>query len=175
MSVAADTSPGAAPSQPQPESRTSAKADLVFDTFFGGGVGGSAIALFFLVVDAIGGRVLFTPSVMGTALFTSEAVTATTPVSRELVVFYSVVHFLVFGGVAMAVSHLTRSRPALDQRPLLVAGIVFAVLTAGLLVADVLVLSGAVAAIGLVPVLVANAFTGLAMAAFFRWSHRQVS
>lgn len=184
MSVSADTNqetppsqpePETAPSQPQPEPRASAKVDLVFDTFFGGGIGGSVIALFFLVVDAVAGRALFTPSVMGTALFTGEAVSAATPVSRDLVVLYSIVHFLVFGGVAMTMSWLTRSVPVLRERPLVVAGVVFAVLTAALLAADLLVLNGAIAAIGIAPVLAANAVTGLAMAVFFRWSQSQVS
>lgn len=153
------------------DSTPSTTADLLFDAFFGGGAGGSAIALFLLGIDAIMGRVLFSPSVIGTALFTGEAVSATTPVRLDMVAYYSIVHFAVFGLLATIMSLLIRGMPKLDLHPLVIAVIVFGALTAGIFVADQFVLHGAVAAIGIGPVLGANAVTGLAMAGFFRWSH----
>ena len=148
-------------------------ADLLFDIFFAGGVGGSATALFFLAVDAILGRLLFTPSAIGTALFTGEAVSAATPVRLDMVVYYSVVHFAVFGTVAFAAAELTRWRPDLERRPLAIAGIIFAILTAGMFLANAFVLHGVLSSIGIVPVIAANAVTGVAMAVFFRWSRQQ--
>ena len=55
-------------------------ADFLFDTFYGGAIGGSILALFFLVVDVVGGHALFTPSLLGTALFADAPVTATTEI-----------------------------------------------------------------------------------------------
>jgi hypothetical protein len=170
MSVSID-----APKTPRPTTRPnrarSATADVLFDAFFGGGFGGSAIALFFLLVDPARGEAFFTPSVMGTALFTSEPVSASTPVDLQMIAFYSLVHFLVFGALGASMSLLTRQSPYVDRHPLAIAGAVFAVLTAGLVVADLLVLHGVITAIGIVPILAANAITGLTMAVFFRWSH----
>lgn len=148
-------------------------ADLLFDFFFAGGVGGSAIALFFLAVDGIFGRLLFTPSAIGTALFTGEAVSSATPVRLDMVVYYSVVHFAVFGAMAFAAAELIRWRPELERRPIVLAGIIFAVLTAGMFVANAFVLHGVIGAIGIVPMIAANAVTGVAMAVFFRWSRKQ--
>ncbi|MGD8287680.1 MAG: hypothetical protein PVI31_03520 [Gemmatimonadota bacterium] len=148
-------------------------ADLLFDIFFAGGVGGSATALFFLVVDGVLGRLFFTPSAIGTALFTGEAVSAATPVRLDMVVYFSIVHFALFGTVAFAAAELTRWRPDLERRPLLMAGIIFAVLTAGVFLANAFVLHGVLSAIGIVPVIAANAVTGVAMAVFFRWSRTQ--
>ncbi|HET9947919.1 MAG TPA: hypothetical protein VFQ22_03220, partial [Longimicrobiales bacterium] len=51
----------------QPEGPTLAE-DLAFDAFYGGAIGGSTIALFFLVVDGLQGRPLFTPSLIGHVL-----------------------------------------------------------------------------------------------------------
>lgn len=173
MSAFTDTSPEVQPRRSPTTHNSESVADLLFDIFFAGGVGGSATALFFLLVDGVLGRLLFTPSVMGTALFTGEAVSATTPVRLDMVVYYSIVHFAVFGVFAFATAELTRWRPDLERRPFMMAGVIFAALTAGVFLADALVLHGVVSAIGIVAVLAANAITGVAMAVFFRWSRRQ--
>ena len=55
--------------QPLARQRPSLSADLAYDAFFGGGIGGSAIALFFLLMDIVEGRPLYTPTMMGAALF----------------------------------------------------------------------------------------------------------
>ena len=46
-----------------------APGDLVYDSFFAGAVGGSAVALFFLFTDLLDGQPLFTPSLIGQVLF----------------------------------------------------------------------------------------------------------
>lgn len=172
MPVVTDTSE--AQHQEAPSAHDSRSiADLLFDIFFAGGVGGSALALFFLVVDGVLGRILFTPSAIGTALFTGETVSAATPVRLDMVVYYSVVHFALFGAVAFGAAELIRWRPRLERSPLLIAGIIFAVLTVGMFVANALVLHGAVSAIGVVPMIAANAVTAVAMGVFFRWSRQQ--
>jgi hypothetical protein len=37
-------------------------ADFLYETFYGGAIGGSILALFFLAVDTLAGQPLFTPS-----------------------------------------------------------------------------------------------------------------
>lgn len=71
-----------------------------------GVIGAATIALWFLILDTIDGHPLYTPSVLGTALFRGgegldhpEGL----PVSFEMVLMFTwvhVLHFLVIGGVA---------------------------------------------------------------------------
>jgi hypothetical protein len=69
-------------------------------------IGAATIALWFLILDTIAGRPLYTPSVLGTALFRGGAGLEdpkTLPISLEMVLMFTwvhVLHFLVIGGVA---------------------------------------------------------------------------
>lgn len=166
---------GAATADPATPTRGDAAFDLPFETFFGGGLGGSAVALFFLVLDSLQGQPLYTPSLLGTVLFTDQAATAVTQVQVDMVAFYSLVHFAVFGAAAALISKLRQRATMLQDQPLLIAGLAFAILTLGLLIADAVVMPGVVMAIGIVPILAANAVAGITMAVFFRWAQRQVT
>jgi hypothetical protein len=53
-----------------------------------------------------------------------------------------------------------------------VSAFVFSLLTGCILLADALIMPGVVAVLGLGSVLLGNAVTAVAMAAFIRWSHR---
>ena len=174
MSTLSDTAAATAAPVPSAE-RQGASFDLPFETFFGGGLGGSAVALFFLVLDGLQGQPLYTPSLLGTALFTEQAATTVTQVHVDMVAYYSLIHFAAFGACAASLSWMRARSTILQQRPLLVAGLAFALLTLGLMIADAVLMSGVVAAIGIVPILGANAAAGLTIAAFFRWARRQVT
>jgi hypothetical protein len=71
-----------------------------------GVIGAAAIALWFLIIDLIGGRPFYTPNVLGTALFLHGVgldQPDILPISFEMVVFYTWVHglaFCVLGGLA---------------------------------------------------------------------------
>jgi hypothetical protein len=52
------------------------------------------------------------------------------------------------------------------------AAMVFAVLSAAILIADWLFMPGVVGTLGYGQVILANALTGLALATFMKWSHR---
>src|SRR5215475_3410193 len=71
-----------------------------------GVLGAATIAVWFLIVDTISGRPLYTPTVLGTALFRGGAGLdhpETLPVSFEMVLLFTWVHGMVFaalGGVA---------------------------------------------------------------------------
>ena len=74
-----------------------------------GALGATTIALWFLVVDVFDGRPLFTPSILGTALFQGRAAVAVpehVPVSFEMVVVFTWVHVLVFMLIGLAASLL---------------------------------------------------------------------
>ena len=82
-------------------------------------VGGGTLALWFLVLDTLGGRPLYTPTVLGTALFRGTAgvdVPGTLPISGEFVILFTFVHLLVFffiGWIASRLLVLARANPNL--------------------------------------------------------------
>jgi len=69
-------------------------------------LGAATVALWFLIVDTLNGRPLYTPTVLGTALFNGGAGldhAAALPISYEMVLRFTWVHALVFaavGGIA---------------------------------------------------------------------------
>ncbi len=102
-----------APSQ----SITSAESDSpVLDTsrlyqegFAAGTVGALTVAVWFLILDLIQGHPLFTPTLLGTALFKGMGVLTTLEsgvVSFEMVIGFTFVHWLVFAIVGCLASRL---------------------------------------------------------------------
>lgn len=77
-----------------------------------GFLGATAVAAWFLIVDVIGGRPLYTPSTLGYGLFTFFA---TTPSSTAAsVLFYTVFHYAAFTAVGVALVggvHVSRMHP----------------------------------------------------------------
>jgi hypothetical protein len=82
-----------------------------------GALGAATIAVWFLIVDILAGRPLYTPTVLGTALFRGGAGLAapeTLPISFEMVMIFTWVHFLVFGvvgGIAARLLAVAESTP----------------------------------------------------------------
>ena len=137
--------------------------DLAYGAFYGGALGGTVIALFFLIVDAIQGQALYTPSMLGTALFLDTIVPG---VRLDMVALFSVVHFATFFAVGAFASWLHLTWEPLRNQVLALGVVVFTILTALLFLADWLFLDGVASALGILEVLLANAITATAMAAF---------
>lgn len=163
--------PAATASDPSPPAGSSSTGDLLYDAFYGAAIGGSVVALFFLVVDSLAGQPLATPSTLGEALFAGADPGAVGEVRLDMVAYFSAIHFgafLVLGGV---VSYLCRLTGISKTSVPLVTGVIFVMLTAAFFGADLLVLRGAAGMIGIPLVLAANALTALAMALFLRKAH----
>jgi len=152
--------------------RPSLTTDLIYDAFFGGGIAGSAIALFFLAIDIVQGRPLYTPAMMGAALFGEVAPSSVETIRLDMVAFFSILHFATFAVLSVALSYLCRVSRLVEGHVLVMTGLAFAVLTAVIFAADWLLMPGVVGTLGYGRVLVANALTGLALAAFMKWSHK---
>jgi len=75
------------------------------DGLFAGVIGALVVALFFLVVDTLQGKPLFTPSLLGTVLFTDTPASQVTEVSIPMMFAYTGVHMILFliGGLAAAI------------------------------------------------------------------------
>lgn len=72
-------------------------------------LGAATIALWFLIIDTVNGRPLYTPTVLGTAVFRGGAGLdhpETLPISFEMVMMFTWVHALVFAAVGGIASRL---------------------------------------------------------------------
>ena len=143
--------------------RASRASDLAYGAFYGGALGGSIIALFFLVVDAIQGQALYTPSMLGAALFLD---TTTTAVRVDMVALFSIVHFVTFFALGGVASWLHLTWEPLRDRMASLGIVLFVLLTGALFLGSWLFMDGVVASLGIFEVLLANALTAAAMAAF---------
>ena len=143
--------------------RPSRANDLAYGAFYGGALGGSVIAMFFLIMDALRGQALYTPSMMGTALFLDTIVPG---VRIDMVALFSIVHFAAFFALGGVASWLHLTRESVRGRAVVLGATIFGLLTAALFLGNWLLMDGVVAAIGVVEVLIANALTAVAMAAF---------
>ena len=81
-------------------------SELYIEGIIAGLIGAGILAVWFLIIDTLNGRPLYTPTLLGSALFRSNHVAwelQTIPVSVEITLMYTWVHFLVFavlGGLA---------------------------------------------------------------------------
>jgi hypothetical protein len=68
---------------------------------FAGFLGAAVVALFFLVLDVVAGRPLWTPHALGSALFLGSVPAPHAPVSLALIGAYTFVHGYVFVSVGL--------------------------------------------------------------------------
>jgi hypothetical protein len=74
-------------------------------------IGAGSIAIWFLLVDVVRGRPLFTPSLLGTALFrgpSSIGSPESVSISAAMVLLFTVAHGVVFIGIGLLAALLVR-------------------------------------------------------------------
>ena len=141
--------------------------------FVAGLVGAATVALWFLLLDSLNGRPLYTPTVLGTALFrhgSGLGAPETLPISFEMVWMFTWVHGLVFaaiGGVASRLLGLAERNPSFGFGILLL----FVVFEFGFTVAAMVLAAPVLRALTWPAVLVGNVLAAAAMAGYFRLSH----
>jgi hypothetical protein len=136
----------------------------------GGILAGLTVALWFLVIDTVGGRPFHTPAVLASALSGQEFTTAT----FRLVAAYSLVHFAVFAllGVAMA-----EAIAALRIPPRMLLGVPFGLVVQELVFYTGLALNGT-SRVAVVPwphVVAANVLSGFVLMAYLHRVQRTES
>lgn len=146
-------------------------AQFLYEAFHSAAIGGSVIALFFLALDSLAGRPLFTPSLIGTSLFTAVAPGSVTEVRLDMVAYFSGVHFGSFLLLGAVVSKMCRWTGLSTTSPTSVTALVFVLLTGGFLLASWIAMPGAGSVIGIQWVFLANLVTAVAMAIFFYREH----
>ena len=145
-----------------------AAADLAYAASYAGFVGSAAVAVLFLIRDAVLGTPLMTPSLFATALFEGGIAGGEVSVSLERVALVSLVHVTLFSSVGAAFAYLVHRVEPLLAHPVVMGVGLFALLGAGFVSLDVLVAPGLIAAIGPVAVTLGNAVASLAMTLFYR-------
>jgi hypothetical protein len=86
-----------------------------------GALGATGVALWFLVVDIIGGRLFYTPIALGTAV--SRTLGLGAPTAAVAFVGYTILHYAAFaalGIIIVAVVHRSRAEPTILAAALLV-------------------------------------------------------
>lgn len=166
MNVHADAEVGA-PSAPAQSSRVYAEGIAA------GVLGGAAIALWFLLIDVANGRPLFTPTVLGTALFRGGAgleSPGTLPISFEMVVVFTWVHFLVFAVIGGAVARLLA---VVERAPSSGFGILllFVVFECGFIAISMAVADAVLDAVGHLALFAGNLLAAAVMVVYFRLRH----
>ena len=84
-----------------------------------GVIAGTAVALYFLVVDAIAGRLLYTPSVLGGAI-TTILWPAENPSPLQNVILFTIIHYLAFAALGIAATAMIHGSA---QHPPMLAGL----------------------------------------------------
>jgi hypothetical protein len=151
---------------------THTRADVVYDAFYAGGIGGSVVALFFFAVDLANGRALFTPSLMGSVLFLGTPAESAMGVRLDMVAYYTLVHFAAFGLLGTAVAIAVHELELHAKHPLLVGLGIFLLAEVAFFTAAALVLPGVVAVVGAGWIGAANLLAAAGIALFLVSSHR---
>jgi hypothetical protein len=146
--------------------------DVAYDAFYSGAIGGSAVALYFLVVDLLRGQPLFTPSLMGSVLFAGLPAASAADVRLDMVAYYSIVHFAAFGVLGCAISLVVHEAELRSRHPLAVLLGLFALFELGFFAAASLLLPGVLERLGPWQVAAANFTAAAAIAVFLLVSHQ---
>ena len=87
--------------------RSSSVADVLLDGLFTGMIGALAVAVWFLVLDLVAGRPLYTPALLGTVLLHgSHAAAQDIAIAPVEIAAYTAFHFVAFLVVGVALSYL---------------------------------------------------------------------
>ena len=136
-------------------------------------IGAATLAVWFLILDAIQGRPLYTPTVLGTALFGNASALGAPerlPVSFEMALMFTWVHVLAFavlGGIAAYLLALAERDPNYGFGILLF----FVVFMFGFLVVAMVFAEDVLHALAWPKILVGNLLAAGAMAAYFWRRH----
>jgi hypothetical protein len=161
-----------APTAPPAERPLSEMTNVYTEGFVAGLIGAATVAVWFLILDTIQGRPLYTPTVLGTAFFHQGALAApgNIPISLELTLVYTWIHGLVFcaiGVLAAKLLALAETNPDLGFGILLL-GVVFEV---GFLVVALFFGEAILGRLAWESILIGNSLAAAAMAAYFWRRH----
>ena len=145
-----------------------AALEIAEDGLFAGVLGGLVVAVFFLVVDTINGRPLFTPSLLGSVLFQGARPESVTQVDIPMMFAYTGVHMLAFLAAGMAAAFLVAQ---VERHPNVawVMLILFVCFEVGFFALAWALMPGTIGVLGAWLVGIANLLSAGAMAFYLLW------
>lgn len=153
--------------------QTTEIAKLYQEGIVAGVLGAAVIAAWFFVLDTLAGRPLYTPTILGTALFRHGAGLdhpETIGASFEMVAVFTWVHVLVFGVIGGVASHLLALA---ERRPNLGFGVVlfFVIFEFGFMTLLMVYAQDVLQALAWEKVLAGNILAAVAMAVYLWRRH----
>lgn len=152
------------PSTPSPVSRDRA----TFAALLSAAYASAAVALLFLVIDAVRGDPFLTPSLMGSVVFLGADPSPDVAVRLDMVALYSLAHLAAFAVLGAAATAMALRNERLRRHGFLLPALIFAALVVGELIVEVVLFPGLVGAVGMGWVTLANAAAALVMGRFIR-------
>ena len=150
--------------------RTTGTDTVAFASLLSGAYASAAVALLFLVIDAVRGDPFFTPSLMGSMLLLGSTPSPELPVRADMVAYYSLIHVAAFALIGTGFTLACLRFDGLARGLLIFPAAVFATLTLGAACLDAVLFPGLVGAIGLAPLVAANLSAAVVMSTFIRGS-----
>ena len=95
-------------------------AGVVREGFVAGMIGAAIVAAWFLAFDAFRGRPLYTPALLGAAVFQGVADPSAAQVSPGMILGYTILHALAFAGFGIVAAFLLA---AAERQPVLLLGL----------------------------------------------------
>jgi hypothetical protein len=148
------------------------QTEFLLESLYAGVLGGSVVALFFMIADLADGQPFFTPSLIGSVLLQGASAAEVSTVHFDAVVYFSIIHIVAFTLLGGALSFLVHEIELHSRHPLVVFVVLFAVIEAAFLVVAPLAMPGVIARLGMARILSANLLAAGTMALFFLLSHR---
>ncbi|HCW79339.1 MAG TPA: hypothetical protein DG084_09490 [Gemmatimonadetes bacterium] len=143
--------------------------DVAFASILSGAYASAAIALFFLVADALAGQILHTPSLMGQVVLFDTVPADVTTVRLDALAIYSVVHLVAFIGIGSLVTRAYSRSIIPGSGPGLFV-FTLGLLTVGTMAVDWVFYPGIIDAIGRLPLALGNGTASATMTAMIYWT-----
>ena len=150
-----------------PDSPHIGVAEIVGDGVFAGLIGASAVALWFLVVDAALREPLFTPSLVASAVLKGVPATADHEIDLSMVAAFTALHSLAFIAFGVAASWAVDQFRHTPDLPLISIGL-FLALEGGFVTATKLAVPDVAEVIGHGFIVAGNVFAAVAMGFYLR-------
>ena len=146
-------------------------AEIVGDGVFAGLIGASAVALWFLAVDAALREALFTPSLVASALLRGTPATPDQAIDLSMVAAFTALHSLAFIAFGIAASFVVDQFRRTPDLPLISIGL-FLALEGGFVTATKLFVPDVAEVIGHGFIVAGNVFAALGMGFYLRDQQR---
>jgi len=154
------------PAPVQAGARGSDWSQIGEDGLFSGMIGALCVALWFLILDTVAGRPLYTPSLLGKVLFRGAQAMDDPTMVPSMVVVYTGVHMAMFILLGLIAAWLIRASERAPAMGILLL-FLFVIFEASFFVFSLAVGGGLIGRLGVTAVLIGNLLAAGGMSAYF--------